>query len=353
MRNLVFLLVFTACSSSPGARAAGTIADATLDTLSADTPDAAPSDTVAPVDTAVDTMAAGDATPTTDTAAGDVAAAPKVLTLDPKTLTFFSLPINSLRMAVAGLDPVAHACVSLIFDFSNTGASNAAHCDDFHASFPYALVKMGTDGPCKDWQYGAPDSVISTKGCVDFAMFGHADRDLADLEVQVATPDFTGLVRVDNRTTTTPNPVSFVLNYLSDVPEYIFIQQFGDHGAPAWVQISKDGAPVIAFDRCDTVTCDLPGAICASVAHQVIDIMHNSAKGSAALTWDGRLRTLDAAKGCMAATPAPPGNYTATFCFGSQVKGEAGFGDVLTPECHDVPFTLSQKTVVYTVNAGG
>ena len=93
--------------------------------------------------------------------------------------------------------------------------------------------------------------------------------------------------------------------------------------------------------------------MCASLNHQILNITNKSAKGSAALTWDGNLHSLDASKGCMVATPAPAGNYTATFCFGSQVQATGNQGDVVSPECHDVGFTLPQKKVVYVVNAGG
>jgi len=350
MRNLLALLVLAACSAAPDVPTTGKIlsGDASFDSSIAGTPDALPPDTA----NLADVGAPGDGA--ADTAPDAAAAAPlAVLTLDPKTLTFFGLPINSIRFAVAGLDPIAHACVSLIFDYSNTGAYYGSHCDDFHGGFPYVIVDMNTDGPCQAWTYGGPGAVKSAKGCVDFAMLGHADRDLGDLEVQVDTPSFTGLVRVDNRTATTPNPISFVLNYVSDVPENVYVQQFGEHGAPDWVRIRKDGKPVVAFDRCDTPTCDSPGTICASVEHRIVNFTQNANKGNVALTWDGRLRTLDTAKGCMVATPAPAGNYTATFCFGSQVMATGSVGDVVSPTCFDKPFTLPQKAVVYTVNAGG
>ena len=101
----------------------------------------------------------------------DVPPLPSDLVLDPDSLTFFYLPIDSIRFAVSGHDPEAQVCVTLVWDFSNTGREPGAFCDDFGPGFPYAIVVPDTDGPCGAWDYAETHPVLNAEGCLDMAGF--------------------------------------------------------------------------------------------------------------------------------------------------------------------------------------
>src|SRR5262249_30139147 len=70
------------------------------------------------------------------------------LTLDPASIAFFGLPINSIRFGISGRDPNRGLCATIIWDYSNTGMSGGAHCDDFRDMFPYVSVFAEQDGTC-------------------------------------------------------------------------------------------------------------------------------------------------------------------------------------------------------------
>jgi hypothetical protein len=119
------------------------------------------------------------------------------LVLDPATLIFFDLPINSVRYAVAGHDPVARACVSIIWDYSNTGHlgdERTLQCDKNEPGFPYVIIENDTDGPCNAWNYGANVSVKSARGCVQFVAVQYVD-----VEVTVTGDVFTGAICASNQ----------------------------------------------------------------------------------------------------------------------------------------------------------
>jgi hypothetical protein len=91
------------------------------------------------------------------------------------------------------------ACVTLVWDYSNTGRMTGPHCDDFGESFPYALVYPGTDAPCDQWDYAGNVTVERASGCIDFADFGGASVNLIDVTVEVSGAVFTGTIRASNR----------------------------------------------------------------------------------------------------------------------------------------------------------
>jgi hypothetical protein len=321
-------------------------ADATDDTIedlavdaAADLPDQSPEDTQSPGDTVSDADAA----------------TPSRLVLDPATLFFFSLPIDSYRVAVSGLDPVADMCATIVFDYSNTDHDFEAHCDRFGEHFPYVLVVPdGAESCVGAWDYGTQLETLATQGCFDAAELPPPGLDLADLEVEVRGAAFTGTVAVDNRPTFTPSPVSLGLVYTTDIPEDVWIQTGDAYGLPAWVEILKDGAPLLIHDRCDVPPCDDPDAGVCGIAFQMVrSLTHGSYGGSAWLTWDGRVRAERADGSCRERTPAAPGDYVARFCFGWAKSEDAAGAVVTTPTCVEEPFTYPTPRVVAHADFGG
>ena len=276
-----------------------------------------------------------------------------VLTLDPQTFKFFGLPVDSLRFAMAGLDPARHVCVTLIWDFSNLGMSLGPHCDDFKPGFPYTVVVPGTDGPCQAWDLGPNAAFVSAEGCVDFALIGVTNLDLADVKVKVQSNAFVGTIVADNRSSAVPSPVSFGIEYTSDVPDHVFVQTAGNQGLPTWIQVSKNGDPVLIFDPCDTPTCGKPKNPCGKPQHQVLDFVGGAFSGSIYQTWDGSVRTFDTVNKCYEVKPAEAGEYTAEFCLSWKTKtGETGT-DVIEAACQQLQFTYPTDKVVYKNNSGG
>jgi hypothetical protein len=281
----------------------------------------------------------------------DLGPLPSTLTLDPATLTFFGLPIGSIRFAVSGLDPAAHACVTLVWDYSNNDKHMGSHCDDFTVpGFPYVIVKWGTDGPCGYWDYWSGLTTVSALGCVDWGFGWWVGQDLVDVEVKVEGAGWTGTIVADNRHSQSPVPASLGIKYSTDVPESVWVQLVDDHGVPAWVTITKDGQPVAAFKPCDVPECGKePGACTAEKG--VLDFTGWKYQGEMFVTWDGNVWTDVPDTGCVAATPAAPGAYEAEFCFGWQV--DEAKTKVLSPWCKTVPFTWPTDMVVYAANMGG
>jgi hypothetical protein len=240
--------------------------------------------------------------------------------------------------------------VELIWDFTNLGMRPGAHCDDFVDGFPYVVVRAAVGGACPVGAVAYSSDLATTagSGCVDFKALSAVGVDLADVHVDVAGPEFTGTVVADTRHATTPVPVTLGLAVTGALPGDVWVQSADAYGLPAWVTVAtKDGAPVLLFDRCDGVACTTPAGVCGVAQPQVLDVTGGSGAGSVYLTWDGRARAADGS-GCAA---AGPGDYVATFCFGGTL--DAAKTDVVQPTCRTQAFSLPADTVIERVGGGG
>lgn len=301
---------------------------------------AAPADVAAldvpPQDVPPQDVPPTDVSPQDTPGPSDTSVALDRIVLDPATLSFFGLPINSIRAAVSGYDPVARACATLLFDFSNTGRRLGAHCEGFDQTFPYVIVQTGVDENTCGWEYGSDVEVLATEGCIDFAEMSAVGVDLADLKVSVESEAFTGTIVVDNRTPSKPGlptPVSFGfrLPYANEAPPWVYIQTGDALGLPTWVQVRRadggvPGARISLFDRCDIPVCgEVGGGPCGAALPQSYRV--DSAlvwRMSVWLTWDGYAREVSADAPCLVRVPAPSGPYVATFCFSSDVDADTG-----------------------------
>ena len=289
----------------------------------------------------------------------DAGPLPERLILDPASLTFFDLPINSIRGAVSGYDAAARTCVTIVWDYSNTAHDLVPWCDEFGAGFPYVLVVRDTDGPCGQWDYSANVTATAAEGCVQFQGLGIGALDLVDVAVTVDNPaGGQTIIEARNRATFAPKPVSLGLRYVSDVPGDVYIQTGDDYGLPAWVQVlGPDGNARLLFDRYDVPSCEAPGAgVCGIAFHTVRNVTGGTYRGQAWVTWDGKFRVMDEVGQCRKAEVAAAGAYTLRACFGwATVDSPGGAGpDVKDPQCLDVPFTLPGDTqVVVVADFGG
>jgi hypothetical protein len=131
--------------------------------------------------------------------AGDAGPTPVEVTLDPCTLEFFDLPIDSVRTAVSGFDPEARICASIIWDFSNNDLERERFCGEFvvldndgfplRSGFPYVVLRRDQDAPCSDlWQYADADATAAS-GCID------PNENTVDAIVDVEVEDVRYLIR--------------------------------------------------------------------------------------------------------------------------------------------------------------
>jgi hypothetical protein len=271
------------------------------------------------------------------------------LVLDPSSLTFFALPIDSVRWAVAGFAPAARTCVAVMWDYSNTGRSSGAHCDEFGPMFPYVTITTNTDGPCSDWTYGGGVQVDGWSGCVDFRSY--KGMNFVNSTVSVTSTAFTGQVVLDNRSLLSAKPVIFGLKYTASAPGAIYVQTSSDHGFPTWISVTKDGADVAMFDPCELPTCGGTTNTCTAPTHTVLNITRATSSGVVYQTWDGLVRGVDTAQGCTTTAPATAGNYRAQICYGKSTTTVSTGTDVASSQCVYQDFTYPTEQVVAAVAA--
>lgn len=287
----------------------------------------------------------------------DVPPLPAELVLDPDTLTFFDLPIGSIRFAVSGHDPEARVCVTLVWDFSNTGREPGPFCDDFGPGFPYAIVIQDTDGPCGAWEYAGTHPVQNAEGCLDMAGFsGTHGVDYANVVATIGPAESPTRVVVDNRGYFDVPPVFLGLSFYGDLPRDAWVQTGDDYGLPTWVQIRDAEGPILMFDRCDLPVCGEGGGVCGIAMHRAVNVTGGGTSGRIWLAWDGYGRVPDTTTGnCWQRVPIPAGEYTARFCWGNAVEEDSpGPGpDVIDPHCSDVPFQLPADRVGMQVSFEG
>ncbi len=138
-----------------------------------------------------DTTSTSGSTVTTDTTTGGGSG----LVLDPASLVFFELPINSIRYAVAGFDPAQQTCVAVIF----FGDIETEQCDTFKTGddfgFPYVVVTPNATSPCMDWDYTGNVTLDSASGCVQLTASNPLQIAI-DMAMTVSGPPFTGAITV-------------------------------------------------------------------------------------------------------------------------------------------------------------
>jgi hypothetical protein len=109
-------------------------------------------------------------------------------------LGFGSLPINSVRRDVFGIEPTKGLCVDIVWDFSNTGHMDGRHCDDFGPNFPYVFIAMsGCDS--QPLHYAGNATVLGANGCVEFMPLAPNPSVSLDVTLQVQSDLFTGTIR--------------------------------------------------------------------------------------------------------------------------------------------------------------
>jgi hypothetical protein len=102
---------------------------------------------------------------------GSTPGGPIPITIDPESIVFFDLPINSLRFAAAGVDAATGVCAAIIWDYSNNELELERHCNDFgtYPDFPYVILREPPES-CDNlqglWDYGGLEPEV-TSGCID------------------------------------------------------------------------------------------------------------------------------------------------------------------------------------------
>lgn len=294
------------------------------------------------------TAAEGGMAPISGGGAAGASSDPARLVLDPESLTFFQLPTGSIRFAVAGYDPTARVCATLVWSEATSGTPSGAQCDVDTDRTPYVFLETDTDGPCDGWDYEGNVDTLGWSGCSGFAESGETNVNLIDAEIEVEGPLFIGTIVADNRAS---GGVSFGFRYLDDTPQSVYVQSVAMTGTPDWLAVTRDGAPVQIFDPCDLPTCGTEEGVCGAAFPQVQEIAESSYAGSIYYQWDGLVRTADAVNNCWLEASATPGTYQVEICYGFGTVA-ADFGNVVAdPVCVIQDFTYPTDQVIVTVHA--
>ena len=282
----------------------------------------------------------------------DIVGPPDALELDPDTLTFFFLPIGSIRLGVSGYAPDAGLCITAVWWWETTPG---AHCSPSSMSLydPYILIEPSDDPSCGQWDYGPNATMTSWTGCVDSGEFNPVGHDAVHAEIDIESEWYTGTVRISNLEATTPAPVFMGLRFLSDIPESLYVQSTTAEGIPGWVEVVHDRESYPLFDPCGVEFCGEPTTSCDAVVPQVADVSSGNATGDVHLVWDGKLRTFDAEQGCTERVAAEPGDYEARFCWGFATEESEDGTTITLPQCTDVPFEYPTAKVETFINNGG
>jgi hypothetical protein len=278
------------------------------------------------------------------------------LVLDPSSLVFFGLPIDSIRFAVTGYDAHQHACATIVW-MPAVASNPPAMCNVFEPDGlqnPYVIIQPDTNGPCteQDWDYSGNVTTTSSTGCVDFTDAGAVGTGMVDAEIGVEGDLFTGTIVADNRP---EGMVTFGLEYVTDVPASIYVQRSGMAGLPEWIHVTKDGEPVTLFEDCGMPNCDIERGVCGVALQTTANVTGGYESGSIYLDWDGQVWSVDQENDCVHSVPASAGTYEVEACFGRSVT-DANPGSVVAAPltCRTREFTLpADKVVVVTVDEGG
>jgi hypothetical protein len=187
----------TAAPTTGDATSAGTTSGGTTTTDPPDTTTAA--DSSGPADTGGETSTSASSSGGDDvTSGGSTGPVADGLVLDPETLEFFWLPINSIRAGVGGFDPVANTCVSIIFHFTSQDTLDEHCAFDPMNQFPYVVVTPDSQPPCMDWDYAGEVTVDSAVGCMQVTSENPLDMNI-DIVLEVSGVPFTGTISVSNK----------------------------------------------------------------------------------------------------------------------------------------------------------
>jgi hypothetical protein len=158
-----------------------------------------------------------------------------------------------------------------------------------------------------------------------------------------------------------PAATRFVLRFISDIPESIWVDETDSSYAGHWLSILRgDGGAINKTKACEYCACDdCPNCpICGAPCPTATEI---DSGGEVEWLWDGVEYAMEACpsspqESCLAREISPAGSYVARFCWGLSYTGTlpcpAEVGDIV---CADVPFQHPDPdgVVEHLVDHGG
>lgn len=283
---------------------------------------------------------------------------PDVLILRPDTITFFELEVAAVGWygGFTGHDPVNRVCATVLFWAPKLDGTTWKLPESGYT--PEVFLQTNTDGPCVE-SFAGFVTVESAYGYVDFSErvlqnFASSNTDLnqmADLLILFKQGEQFSSLSINNRETMSPAPVVFGISFISDVPENFYVQTQSASGYPSWVSIRHaNGDPVMWFyDLCDAGVFELKVSNLTAGANY---------GGSIYLTWYGEVYyDVSECEPTRIPVDAAPGDYIATFCYGTQVQTDESGTYIVSPTCEEKQFTYPPPApdmeVVLYVNWGG
>jgi hypothetical protein len=156
-----------------------------------------------------------------------------------------------------------------------------------------------------------------------------------------------------------PFPTRFVLRFISDIPETVYIAGWEASSTSGhWLTLLDGGTAMAKADSCGTCNCD-ECPVCSMCGAPCMELTPLASGGSVEYSWDGRRWETDGACGsmpCEDPAEVPAGAYAARFCWGTGRGGSSPCDELLLGErCAEVSFTLpdADGVVEYVVDNGG
>ncbi|MEL6177823.1 MAG: hypothetical protein AAFS10_02670 [Myxococcota bacterium] len=269
--------------------------------------------------------------------------------IDPNTITFGSLPVNSIRYAVTGYAPEQGMCVGIIWLFE--ADSSLTFCGRDAPSEPYVVTRPSTENNCGALaDFGGNVELLTppeADHCIDFSNTDTMGRGNVHLAVDVAGEAFTGTIVFDNRADFVVSPTFLSMGYQGDTPQTLYAQTTTGLGTPGWVSITDTNEEAVGiFERCDIPQCGSNEGVCGLSFAQVTPFLDETTTGGITVVWDGYINRFNDNDQCMERVPAPSGQYKAQFCYGDTFADADSGTFVDEPRCTFTTFTYPTASVV-------
>jgi hypothetical protein len=149
--------------------------------------------------------------------------------------------------------------------------------------------------------------------------------------------------------------IRFAIQVNPDEAGPIYVLLNGEDGQIGWVKVFRGGQRIYLRERCEIEDCGAPAAVCGAALPLIRNIAGGRGQRSVEYIWDGMTSVVDSVSGCESRDPAPPGDYSAEFCFSREADLQGGDptrgvpGRLVQPTCSRKPFALRDEEVVLII----
>lgn len=150
--------------------------------------------------------------------------------------------------------------------------------------------------------------------------------------------------------------IRFAIELDADAEGPIYVLLHGADDQPGWIRASHAGERVYFKERCEIPDCGVDAAVCGAAISLVRNLAGSADERSIEFVWDLTTSVRDSASGCETREAAPPGDYSARFCYSheAELQGQGDvsrgvMGRIVSPTCVEREFTLQEQQVVLRI----